>query len=47
MAITIKAWNAWLSNRSMELLVWRSSQESFPNILNLNGAPARLNGGTR
>jgi hypothetical protein len=47
MAITIKAWNAWLSNRSMELLVWRSSQESFPNILNLKGAPARVNGGTR
>ena len=36
MALTIKAWNAWLIGRSMEVLVWKAAQgEAFPAIVGL------------
>lgn len=36
MALTIKAWNAWLIGRSMEVLVWKATQgEVFPAIVGL------------
>lgn len=40
LALTIKAWNAWITGAEMKLLVWRpggANPEQFPTVVDLDG----------